>query len=273
MTVSAKQRQALSEALNKAGDILKARFGRVRLRYKGRANIVTRADLESQRAILGVIRRLCPADDFYAEEKGARRTGAEFLWLIDPLDGTTNYAHGYPAACVSIGLVARGAPVLAGVHDPFRGERFTAERGRGAFLNGRRLRASRPARLEDSLLITGFPYDRAERSRFYVELYRRFMTRCHDVRRSGTAALDMAWIAAGRAEGFWELALSPWDVAAGALLVTEAGGTVTDFSGRPWKDPMLFGRETLATNGRVHAAMLQVIRKHLADHRAEKTHD
>ncbi|MFA6004723.1 MAG: inositol monophosphatase family protein, partial [Elusimicrobiota bacterium] len=194
---------------------------------KGRANLLTQADQESQAAILGLIRRRFPDHDFYAEEKARKDTGAEFSWIIDPLDGTTNFAHGYPACCTSIALLRHGRPVWAGINDPFRGERFLAEAGRGARLNGRPIRVSKTRRVEDSLLITGFPYDRAQRSRIYTEFYRKFMIRCHDVRRSGSAALDLAWIAAGRADGFWEFKLSPWDVAAGLLLVREAGGKVT----------------------------------------------
>jgi myo-inositol-1(or 4)-monophosphatase len=258
-------RRALDQALTQGGEVLKKHFGKAKLEFKGRANIVTQADVQSQRAILDVLKRLCPEHDYKAEESGVRETGSDYLWLIDPLDGTTNYAHGYPASCVSIGLLHRGKPLLGGVLDPFRGERFTAERGKGARMNGRRLKVSAPARLEDSLLVTGFAYDRGEdeRSRFYVELYRKFMVRCHDVRRSGAASLDLAWIAAGRADGFWESGLSPWDVAAGWLLVEEAGGKVSDFSGRPWTDVQTLGRQTLATNGRVHDAMLGIIRRHL----------
>ena len=252
-------KSALNEALDLAAKIMLRRFGKVRIAYKGRANILTRADIESQEAILGLIRRRLPGHDFRAEEDGVKDTGSDFVWVIDPLDGTTNYAHGYPAACVSIAALYRGEPLLAGVHDPFRNERFTAEAGRGARLNGKPIRVSKPGRLSESLLITGFPYDRAERSRYYVEFYRRFMVRCHDVRRSGTAALDMAWIAAGRAEGYWEFNLCPWDVAAGLLLVREAGGKVTDFSGRPWKDLDSFGRQTLASNGLIHREMLKVL--------------
>lgn len=253
-------RAALSEALDRAGRVLRRNYGKVRMKYKGRADIVTRADIESQRAILDVLRRKLPSHDYRAEEKGVKATGSDFVWVIDPLDGTTNYAHGYPAACVSIGLLYKEKPLLGGVYDPFRDERFTAEAGRGARMNGKPMRVSKPSRLEEALLITGFPYDRAERSRFYIEFYRDFMTRSHDVRRSGSAALDLAWIAAGRADGFWEFNLSPWDVSAGLLLVQEAGGTVTDFSGRPWKGIDNLGRETLATNGRIHQEMLKVLK-------------
>ncbi len=252
---------ALGRALDGAGRILLRHFGRVSVRYKGRADLLTQADLQSQAFIVGLLENRFPLHGIVAEEKHRRREDADYLWVIDPLDGTTNYAHGYPAACVSIALLFRGRPILAGVHDPFRDERFTAERGRGARLNGRPMRVSRALRLSESLLLTGFAYDRAERSRFYVEFYRRFMVKSHDVRRSGSASLDMAWIASGRADGYWEFSLNPWDVSAGSLLVEEAGGRVSDFSGQSWGiDWPRFGRETLATNGRIHREMLKILK-------------
>jgi myo-inositol-1(or 4)-monophosphatase len=256
-------RFVLEEALDAAGGILKDNFGKARVKHKGRVDLLTQVDLASQEAVLGIITRRFPDHDYLAEEKAKKLTGAEYCWVIDPLDGTTNYAHGYPASCVSIGLLRRGRPFLGGVQDPFRGERFLAEKGKGARLNGRRLRVSRVPKLASSLLISGFAYDRAERSRYYLEFFREFMERSHDVRRSGSAALDMAWIAAGRADGFWEIGLSPWDVAAGRLLVEEAGGRVTDFSAKQWTSLETFGKQTLATNGRVHAEMLRIIRRHL----------
>jgi len=254
------RRAWLEETLRRAGAVLSRNFGKVGWREKRRADLVTAADLESQRLILAALRREFPADDFKAEEDAARLTGAERLWLIDPLDGTANYAHGYPVSCVSIGLLRRGRPELGGVYDPFRDELFLAERSLGTTLNGRRVRVSAARRVAESLLITGFAYDRAERPDFYLARFKAFLTRCHDVRRSGSAALDLAWIAAGRADGFWEFSLNPWDVAAGWLLVEEAGGRVTDFDGRAWRDPMTLGARTLATNGRVHAEMLRVLR-------------
>jgi myo-inositol-1(or 4)-monophosphatase len=263
MNEQAMARKTLFDALDAAGSVLKKRFGKVALKYKGRANIVTQADLESQEAILKLVKSRLPSHDYRAEEAAVKDTGADCVWVVDPLDGTTNFAHGYPASCVSIGVVRAGKPWLAGVYDPFRDEAFTAEAGKGAKLNGKPMKVSKPKKLSEALLITGFPYDRSERSNFYIEFYRDFMTRCHDVRRSGSAALDIAWIAAGRAEGFWEFGLSPWDVAAGRLLVTEAGGKVTDFYGQQWgSDVKKWGRQTLATNGLVHAEMLKIIRSH-----------
>jgi myo-inositol-1(or 4)-monophosphatase len=251
----------LKLALSRAGGVLRRRFGKVGYLQKRRADLLTLADLESQREVLATLTRAHPQDDYLAEENARRDTGAEYRWIIDPLDGTTNYAHSYPASCVSIAIMRRGAPDLAGVYDPSRDELFLARRGRGATLNGRRMKVSATRKVADSLLITGFAYDRAERADFYLARFKTFLTRCHDVRRSGSAALDMAWIAAGRADGFWEFHLNPWDVAAGWLLVREAGGKVTDFDGRPWKNPDEIGARTLATNGRVHAEMLSLLRK------------
>ena len=251
----------LETALLRAGKVLSRHFGKIGYKQKRRADLLTIADLESQKAVLDAIRKNFPGDDYKAEENEEKLTGAEYLWIIDPLDGTTNYAHGYPAACTSIGVLRNGKPRLGGVYDPFRKELFLAQKDGGAFLNGKRLGVSKTARMADSLLITGFPYDRAERADYYLAHFKSFMMRSHDVRRSGSAALDMAWIAAGRADGYWELELNPWDVAAGVLLVEEAGGRVTDFGGKPWKDWTVMGKRTLATNGRIHASMLATLRR------------
>ena len=186
----------LDQSLEQAGGILRRHFGRVRARYKGKANLVTQADYDSQAAILGLIKKNFPDHDYCSEESARRITGSDYIWVIDPLDGTTNYAHDYPVACVSIGLIHRDKPLLAGVYDPFRDECFKAEAGCGTRLNGKTVKVSTSRRLESSLLITGFAYDRIQRSRFYIEFYRNFMVRCHDVRRSGSAALGMAWVGA-----------------------------------------------------------------------------
>ncbi|MBI3550738.1 MAG: inositol monophosphatase [Elusimicrobia bacterium] len=252
-------RSTLLEALKAAGAIMRRGFGKARIEYKGRANLVTQIDKACEAKILSLILKRFPDHDYLAEERAPRRRGAEHLWIIDPLDGTTNFAHGYPASCVSIGLARGGEPVLGGIFDPFREELFLAEAGRGATLNGKRIRVTSTPSLDRSLVLTGFAYDRLQRSRFYVEYYRRFMISSHDVRRSGSAALDLAWVAAGRADGYWEFNLQPWDVAAGMLLIREAGGTVSDFSGRDWGgDPSSWGRQTLAANSKVHRGMLRV---------------
>ena len=253
---SARYRAILLKALAAGSRVLKNKFLSVSVRYKGRVNLVTEADLLSQKAILSVIERLAPLHDYQAEEDAVRDTGSPFRWVIDPLDGTTNYAHGYPASCVSIALLFKDKPILAGIEDPFRGERFIAEKGKGSFLNGKKIMVSGVQSLRESLLITGFAYDRHRHSHFYVERLRKFLLASHDIRRSGSAALDLAWISCGRADGFWEFRLNPWDVAAGWLLVEEAGGRVTDFSGRRWPHPKAFGPQTLASNGRIHSEML-----------------
>lgn len=253
----------LKSAILRAGGVLRKHYGKVSYKQKRRADLLTIADLESQKTILSAIRREFPNDDYKAEEDETRMTGEKHLWIIDPLDGTTNYAHGYPVACVSIAVYENGRPLLGGVYDPFRDELFLAQRNKGATLNGKRLRVSTTPIITDSLLITGFAYDRAERPDYYLKPFKAFMTTCHDVRRSGSAALDLAWVAAGRADGFWEFELNPWDVAAGRLLIEEAGGKVTDFDGNGWNDWTVMGKRTLATNGKVHASMLKILRKHI----------
>ncbi len=251
----------LKKTILRAGGILRKHFGKVGYKQKRRADLLTIADLESQKTILSAIRTAYPGDDFKAEENEERLTGAEFLWIIDPLDGTTNYAHGYPVACVSIGVLRNGKPWLGGVYDPFRDELFLGRRGHGTTLNGKTTRVSTTDIINASLLITGFAYDRAERADYYLRRFKSFMIICHDVRRSGSAALDLAWVAAGRADGFWEYELNPWDVAAGALLVEEAGGKVTDFDGKAWRDWRIMGRRTLASNGKIHGAMSSILRR------------
>lgn len=251
----------LKSALLRSGAVLRRHFGKVSYKQKRRADLLTIADLESQRTIVDSIRRAFPGDDYKAEEDEVKLTGAEYLWIIDPLDGTTNYAHNYPVACVSIGVLKSGKAHHGGVYDPFRDELFLAQANKGATLNGKRLRVSMTPRLTDSLLITGFAYDRAERADYYLARFKAFMVKCHDVRRSGSAALDMAWIAAGRADGFWEYELNPWDVCAGLLLIQEAGGKVTDFNGAEWSDWNSMGKRTLATNGLIHKDMQSILRR------------
>jgi myo-inositol-1(or 4)-monophosphatase len=251
----------LKSALLAAGKVLSRRFGKVGYKQKRRADLLTIADLESQKTVLDAIRKHFPEDDYKAEEDEVKLTGAQYLWIVDPLDGTTNYAHGYPVACTSIGVLENGQPRLGGVYDPFRRELFLAQKDKGAFLNGKRLRTSTTPLMKDSLLITGFAYDRAERADYYLARFKAFMKNCHDIRRSGSAALDMAWIAAGRADGFWEFELNPWDVAAGFLLIKEAGGKVTDFDGAEWNDWRVMGRRTLASNGKIHSSMLKTLRR------------
>jgi len=259
-----KETGILEKAVLAGGRVLADKFGKVSYRLKGRANLLTEADLASQKTVIAVIRKAFPADGFLAEESPAKETPNGRLWIIDPLDGTTNYAHGFPAAAVSIGFAEKGVIKAGAVYDPFRKELFLAEKDHGAFVNGNRLSVSGVPSVAQALLVTGFAYDRAERAEFYCGFFSEFMKLSHDVRRMGAASLDLCWLAAGRTDGYWEFGLKPWDVAAGKLIVEEAGGRVTDFRGRPWKAVGGMGAQTLASNGRVHAEMLRVIKRRLA---------
>jgi myo-inositol-1(or 4)-monophosphatase len=253
----------LKEILLSCGKILKARFGRVGYSLKGRADLLTAADLASQKNAIALIRRRYPDHGLLAEEGVDTFRPGRPAWIIDPLDGTTNYAHGFPAAAVTAAFYDGSEIKTGGTLDPFRGELFFAARGHGACLNGRPIRVSRAAKLSNSLLATGFAYDRGEKAEFYCSFYAEFLKLSHDIRRMGSAALDLAWTACGRLDGYWEFNLKPWDVAAGLLLVEEAGGKVSDFSGKTWGVPTAFGPQTLAANGRLNRAMLEVIGKKL----------
>lgn len=181
-------------------------------------------------------------------------------WIIDPLDGTANFAHGLRLACISIAYEEAGIVKVGGVWNPFLNEWFWAERGKGASLNGKRIRVSKSKRLKESMLVTGFPYDRIHRADYYLKFMKSFMVTTHGIRRLGSAAMDLCYVACGRFDGYWEFKLQPWDQAAGVLIVQEAGGCVSDFHGRAMN---IYGNQTLATNGKIHAEMLKVIRKHL----------
>ena len=229
-----------------------------RVDYKGgrHTNLVTEVDRRSEEAIVAALHAAFPDHRILAEEGGDHARGdSPYRWIVDPLDGTTNFAHGFPAFCVSIGLEAEGRIVLGVVYDPLRHELFEAEVGKGALLNGRRIHVSKVASVSEALLVTGFAYDRESRKRNMVH-FSRFILESHGIRRSGSAALDLSYVGAGRVDGFWELRLSPWDVAAGSLIVTEAGGRITDFAGNPFKGE---GVETLATNGLIHQEMMEVL--------------
>lgn len=217
---------------------------------------MTVADRESEAAIQAVVRGAFPSHGILAEESG-RVSEGEYTWIIDPLDGTTNFAHGFPLFSISIGVLRGGEPVAAGVFNPFYREQFLAERGGGAFLNGERIQVSTVETLRDSLMVTGFPYDRRERLDHYLAGWSGFLHRAQGVLRLGSAALDLCSIACGRLEGFWEEKLNAWDTTAGWLIVEEAGGKVTNFAGEKFNP---FGPCLLATNGAVHDECLEVIR-------------
>lgn len=255
-------RDVLVRALRAAGQEMRRGFLKSKVSFKSRANPVTEADLAAEQAILDVVLRRFPGHDFLTEERAPRASGSDYVWVVDPIDGTVNYAHGFPHSCASVAVVRRGVTLAGGIYDPFRDELFLAERGRGATLNGRPLKVGKAGRLGDALLLTGFAYDRHLKAAQYAGYVRKFLKTAQDLRRSGSAALDLAWVAAGRVDGYWEFTLNPWDVAAGRLLVEEAGGTVTDFSGKPWpRDPRTWGKETLASNGNIHRGMLSVLRR------------
>ena len=240
-----------------AGAILLDHAARgVEIERKGDVDLVTHAGRASEEHIVGEIRRRFPEHGILAEERGSDGRQGRFLWVVDPLDGTTNFAHGVPLWSVSIGVRRDGETVAAVVFDPSREEMFTATRGGGAFLNGRAIRVTTPARLQDALLVTGFPYDIRTSDVDNLDHFLRFMKTSLAVRRLGSAALDLAWVACGRFDGFWELKLHPWDLCAGALIVTEAGGIVTGFAGEPFD---LFGAEVLASPPSLRAAMSGVL--------------
>jgi len=244
-------------AARRGGAILMEKFGTdLRIDHKGAVDLVTEADRAAEQAIVEEIRQRFSDHDILAEEGdyGSRRY--DHCWIIDPLDGTTNFAHGFPWFGVSIGLEVAGHVVLGVILNPCNNELFVAERGAGAFMNDRRLSVSRIARLDRALLGTGFPYDRKESAANNYDNFINFQQAAQACRRPGAASLDLASVAAGRFDGYWEMKLKPWDVAAGSLLVTEAGGTLSDFVGGSYD---IYSREVVASNGHVHRAMLDVL--------------
>lgn len=243
-----------------AGGVLVDRLGRtLQVSNKGAIDLVTEADLASEKLIIERIRSHYPRHAILAEESGASEiigdVAGEWKWIIDPLDGTTNYAHGYPCFCVSIGLERNGKLELGVVYDPMRNEMFAAERGQGATLNDRPIRVSDVAELNRAMLCTGFPYDVRERPDFARD-FSNFTMEAQAVRRDGSAALDLAYVASGRFDGFWEDGLNAWDLAAGVLLIEEAGGSVTDFRGGPLD---IYSPRVIASNGLVHQSMMRVL--------------
>ncbi|HUU13966.1 MAG TPA: inositol monophosphatase family protein [Terriglobia bacterium] len=250
-----------TDIAREAGGLLSEHFKHPQeIFYKRRSDLVTEADRSSEAMIVKRLRSSFPQHDIVGEEGGGRSTNADYCWYVDPLDGTTNFAHGFPVFCVTLGLAHRGEVVAGVVYDPTRDELFTAERGAGAFLNGQRLSVSKSASLSESLLATGFP-PYADNHDLNIQFYFRFTLLSHGIRRAGSAALDLCSVASGRFEGFWELKLNPWDKAAGSLLVTEAGGRVTNLAGEPFR---LLEDEIFASNGLVHDQMTRVFAEVMA---------
>lgn len=247
----------------RAGAELRARHERERsIESKGYADVVTDADRASEALIVGAIRERFPEHSLLAEEGSVGAAASPYQWLIDPLDGTLNYLHGMPIYAVSLALLYEGELVIGVVYDPPRGELFAAERGHGARCNGRPLRVSSTPTLAQALLTTGFPYDRAARPDNNLREHNRLLLKAQDVRRPGSAALDLCYVAAGRSDAHWELGLSPWDTAAGALIAREAGATITDWEGQPWRPG---GARLVASNGRIHAELLRELALARAD--------
>jgi myo-inositol-1(or 4)-monophosphatase len=249
--------QVALRAARAAGRIHLKRLSRININRKSNSiDLVTEADRESEAAIIEIILRTFPTHAILAEESGASALPSDHRWIIDPLDGTTNFAHGFPQFCVSIAYERKGRVQFGIIYDALKKECFSATRGRGARLNNKPIRVSKTDTLSSALVATGFPYDRRERRRFYLSFWEAFMMRTQGVRRTGAAALDLAYVACGRTDGFWEFGLKAWDVAAGGLIVEEAGGRVTNMDGTPLD---LDGRNIVATNRSLHREMLEVI--------------
>ena len=249
----------LEELARGAGEILSAGFGQAhQVEHKGVVDPVTEIDRRSEAYLLEKIHKQFPEHRIVAEESGGLDGSDDSLWYVDPLDGTVNYAHGLPIFSVSIAFAEKGRTTLGVVYNPAQNELYSAEEGRGARLNGETITVSKTDNLDGSLVVTGFPYDRRTNPENNLDHFNRFALRAQGVRRLGSAALDLCYVAAGRVDGFWEVRLNPWDVAAGALIVEEAGGRVTGMDGSPFDAA---AAHLVASNGRVHDEMLTVIRE------------
>ena len=257
MTAALEVAQAIAR---QAGELLQEnRFKTKQVSVKtDMVDLVTNVDRAADRLITEQLRTHFPTHTIIAEESAQSGPQSPYCWYIDPLDGTTNFAHTYPHFAVSLALTHESTAIVGVVHDPVRNETFSARRGGGAQLNGHPIRVSTASQLDQSLLLTGFPYDRRKHSAFYLQYYEAFMLRTQGVRRSGSAALDLCYVACGRADAFWEWRLYPWDIAAGTLIVEEARGRTSDFSGQTLD---LHGEQTLASNGHLHGAMLDVLKQ------------
>jgi myo-inositol-1(or 4)-monophosphatase len=248
------------QAVIKAGAMQLAGIDHLHVEKKGAIDLVTQIDRDVERMFRALIAERFPAHVVLAEEfeaGGDRLNEAEYCWVFDPVDGTTNYAHGLPIFCCACSLERNGQPIVAAIYDPNRRELFTAERGAGAWLNGAPMRVSAAETLIDSLLCTGFPYSVQIEADYLLGLFGDFIKRARAVRRLGSAAIDLAYVAAGRFDGFWEVKLNPWDVSAGALLIEEAGGAVSNLDGGPFDSRL---GEVVASNGRIQAQMVETIR-------------
>ncbi len=253
-----KELEVARQAAREAGNLLKDRFGRVQhVTKKGKTDLVTEADFESERTIMDIILKGFPEDGVVAEESGEHTRSSSRIWLIDPLDGTVNFAHAFPFFAVSLALQVNGDEVLGLVFNPYMEELFEAVRGSGAFLNGNPIRVSPTSDLVDSLLAVGFPYTLHQNPHRVMDHLKKMAVRAQAIRRLGSAALDLCYVAAGRLDGYWEEGLKPWDTAAGMIIVREAGGIVSDYDGHPFSP---YKGTIVASNPSVHAAMLDVLK-------------
>ncbi|MBO9571201.1 MAG: inositol monophosphatase [Chitinophagaceae bacterium] len=254
-------KETLVSATEAGAAVLKYYFNSKELKIsnkEGVNNLVTEADHAAERAIMDTIREQFPDHFILSEESGEMATTSEYKWIIDPIDGTVNYAHGIPICCVSIGLEQNGKMILGAVYNPLTNEFFMAEKGKGSTLNGDRIYVSDKQTVMDSCLVTGFPYTYLDMPNGPLDVFDRLIRKGIPVRRLGSAALDLCWVAAGRFDGFYEHKLNPWDSAAGSLIVEEAGGKLTDFQGN---DYSIYQERILATNGKIHSEMLTWINK------------
>ncbi len=257
ITMLKKELDVTYEATRAAGKILNRMFGQVsHIAKKGDIDLVTEADFQVEKAVLEIIRRNFPQDNILSEETGEHKEVSERTWIIDPLDGTTNFVHGFPFFAISIALEVENEIVLGVVHNPHMDEHFEAVRGKGAFLNKKPIKVSQTLNLAESLLATGFPYNIHEKPEMVMELFEKMVVTAQGVRRPGSAAIDMCYVAAGRLDGFWEEGLKPWDTAAGTVIVKEAGGILTTFQGESYT-PYL--KSVVASNPFVHNMMLKVL--------------
>ncbi len=244
----------MTAVAREAGRLLMTYFERrIGYEYKGDVDLVTEADRASEKLIVQRIREYFPAHDIVGEEGTRKDSGSDYRWYVDPLDGTTNFAHGYPVFCVSLGVQSKNGLVAGVLYDPTRDELFAAEKGKGSTLNGRPIQVSKTKKLSESLLATGFPSHKRHKNP-NIHFYHQLTLRSHGLRRAGSAALDLASVASGRYDGFWEFNLNPWDTSAGVLLVKEAGGTVTRFDGSDWR---IDSSETLASNALLHEELIR----------------
>src|SRR5690554_152240 len=257
------QKAAIEAARAGAAIVREGFISRPEVHLKGAVNPVTAIDHQAEEAVFEAVTRLCPGEPVLGEESGGAGWDSDRVWIVDPLDGTVNFIHGLPQVAVSVAVWENGEPVAGAVVDVSRGEEFAAARGAGATLDGEPIRVSPCEQMSDALVATGFPYDRQQRADAYVEVVAGVLREAQGMRRIGSAALDICWVACGRFDGYWEFSLAPWDMAAGVLVLQEAGGKVTDHLERPY---VLGSPVLVASNGRIHSRLAEIVATHLPEH-------